>query len=269
MSGNFFFRSFDAHVNSPDAGALWAQYIADLEDAMGVAQLPETVHLMTLRHSIGENTKAIYNTMSTNLPNPADGTPVIETYKTAKDKLTAHFTPRKNRAFRVQAFHSAKPKLNESTEAFATRLRGLASRCDFGSTDQIDFHIIDQIVMSTPDQQLKYHILNTDGKLTDIITWARSRETAKYQLTQIDSTNIDENDTEVNNIAASSSSNVNNVQAKYRRDHDSFAPRQQQGVQEKSCGNCGDPQGENHRELCPAKDKQCFKCERTGHFSGV
>ncbi|CAB4008082.1 Transposon Ty3-I Gag-Pol poly [Paramuricea clavata] len=74
-----------------------------------------------LLHLVGSEVQEIFETL------PDTG----EDYKTALEKLNAHFNPCKNIAFERHVFRQATQRADESMDAFVTRLRTLAKTCQF------------------------------------------------------------------------------------------------------------------------------------------
>ena len=57
-------------------------------------------------------------------------------YKTAVEKLTAHFNPQVNTTYEVYNFRKAQQNEAESLDSYYTRLRTLAKTCEFTIADE-------------------------------------------------------------------------------------------------------------------------------------
>ena len=77
-----------------------------------------------LLHLAGAEVQEIFKT----LPDTGDD------YKTALEKLNAHFNPCKNIAFERHVFRQATQSADESMDAFVTRLKTLAKTCQFDTS---------------------------------------------------------------------------------------------------------------------------------------
>ncbi len=75
------------------------------------------------------------------IPDTGDDT----AFETALEKLNSHFAPQTNRLYEVYKFRQATQNPQESIDQFHTRLRALASTCNF---PDIEFEIMTQIVLT-------------------------------------------------------------------------------------------------------------------------
>lgn len=84
-------------------------------------------------------------------------------YKTALEKLTAHFEPHKNLLHETHLFRQARQEPNETSGQFHVRLQNLASR--YGFEDRKDFEMFLQIVTHGSSSRLRKNTLR-DPKYT-------------------------------------------------------------------------------------------------------
>ena len=91
-----------------------------------------------LLHYIGSSAFDIFETLS--------DTGDEKDYKAAMDRLTEHFTPQRNVDYETYLFRQARQQPHETLDQFATRLRQLASTCEFTSMDK---EIKSQIILTT------------------------------------------------------------------------------------------------------------------------
>ncbi len=167
-----------------------------------------------------------------------------EDYKSACEKLTAHFQPQKNRIFEVYTFRQAIQGSGESIDQFHTRLRSLAQNCEFHDPD---FEIQMQIVIGGKSSRLrKLALRDPDFKLSDMLIAGRREESSSFQAAQIEH-RIEQNSLHSEKLNKISS---NKFESRPRPKH---------------CFNCG---GEYpHTSVCPAKGKTCKACGKDNHFA--
>ena len=79
-------------------------------------------------------------------------------YKTAAEKLSQYFTPRKNTSYNRHKFRQEKQKEGETVAQFVTRLRQLAALCDFPD-DSVDSFIRDQLIDNCLAKKMRTKLL--------------------------------------------------------------------------------------------------------------
>ena len=127
-----------------------------------------------LLHYAGTDVQDIFYT----LPNTG------ETYTTAKEKITAYFTPRKNTSYNRHMFRKDSQTEGESVAQFVTRLRQLANLCEFG--DHIDDFIRDQVIDNCRSKRLRTKLLaERDLKLERVLDFAAAMEASERQAAQM------------------------------------------------------------------------------------
>ena len=126
---------FDPHVDANSLCQRWKRWVQAFELYVGASGVKDdNQKRQLLLHCAGMDVQDIFYTL------PATGTD----YKTAKDKLTAHFTPKQNTSYNRHMFRKEVQKEGENVGQFVTRLRQLAALCEFG--DQVGDFIRDQVV---------------------------------------------------------------------------------------------------------------------------
>ncbi len=190
-----------------------------------------------LLYQAGEATQEIFDT----LPETGED----DDYKTAIEKLDEYFSPKKNVDYEIFQFRQAKQNSDETTDQFATRLRKLASHCEF---HDVDHEIKSAVIQNCRSKHLRRYALRQD-KLTlkDLLSKARALENSEQQAKGIEerlaSTNIRDDEFEANLVNRPS-------------------PSGQQ------CRNCG--LSWPHRDSpCPAKGQTCRKCNKQNHYARV
>ena len=130
-------NSFDAHGDASSQCQRWQRWLRSFElyvGASGVTDDTQKRQLLLLLHCAGESVQDIFFTL-------AD---TGNTYESAKAKISAYFTPRKNTSYNRHMFRKACQNDEESVAQYVTRLRQLAHLCEFG--DQVDDFIRDPSV---------------------------------------------------------------------------------------------------------------------------
>ena len=173
--------------------------------------------------------------------------------------LSAYFEPRKNVVFERHSFRQATQQTDETVDEYCTRLRTLASSCEFG--EQTDDHIRDQIVDKCTSTSLRRRLLRTENlQLEDLLPIARASESADKQAAETSQ--------------SFSSENVNAIRGQARRpfrlgNRDRNREHQQSASTDTICENCG-IRGHLPRERpCPARNRDCDACGNVGHFARV
>ena len=100
--------------------------------------------------------------------------------------LDTHFTPEKNIPFERHSFRQAKQQTGETVDDFCSRLKSLASTCDFG--EATDDHIRDQIIDKCESNALRRRLLKESKlDLKTLLSIARAAEAADRQAASITS----------------------------------------------------------------------------------
>lgn len=162
-------------------------------------------------------------------------------YDTAKAKLKGHFEPQKNRRYEVYNFRQSKQERGETLDQFHTRLRSRAQTCEYAD---VNFEIEQQILVGGLSSKIRKSALK-DPKynLASMLLDGRRDEQSKYQNKDIESNTgqSSERHEEANNIEPDKANS-------------------------RKCYNCG---GMHYPGKCPAKGKQCLKCNKMNHFAKV
>ena len=108
-----------------------------------------------LLHYIGPSAFDVFETLS--------DTGDEKDYKTAMERLTEHFTPQRNIEYEIYLFRQARQQPQETLDQFVTRLRQLASSCEFASVDK---EIKSQIILSCSSSRLRRRALREPTIIT-------------------------------------------------------------------------------------------------------
>ena len=148
----------------------------------------------------------------------------------------------------------------ESTEQFVTRLRKLASTCEYG--DQTNDQIRDQVIATCfSSSHRKKFLTETSITLEKLLEIAQAMESAHHQSKEIESGS--------SKSTLSSETGQDEEYLNYLR----WKQRQQPPVKrkiekhsKKSCGRCG-ASGHISNECRRSKDVKCNKFHKKGHFA--
>ena len=165
-----------------------------------------------------------------------------EDYDTAKEKLSGYFRSKKNINYEVYMFRQEKQRTGETLDQYTTRLRKLASTCEF--TDP-NAEIKSQIILGCSSSHLRRRALRESTLTLDqLLSHGRAMETAEKQATHIEQTNEE-------------SHKMNRAQRQ---------PNPRETNRPRKCFNCCN----NYPHLdgiCPAKGKACQLCQKMNHFT--
>jgi len=251
------FPVFQVRVDG-NVGPRWKKWLARFENlivGMGIADAKQKRAL--LLHYSGPEVDEIFDTL--------EGTGEDEDYKTAVEKLTAHFNPQINTTYEVFSFRKAQQNEGESLDSFHTRLRTLAKTCEFADTDK---EIKEQIILSCKSNALRRKALREDLDLTALLKAGRALELSETQAKEVES-----DKTTVNNVNHKKKSDRRPKKGKGRRREEHGESRSeshnQSGKTEESskCRSCGGAYP--HKDSFPAKNKKCTSCGKLNHFAKV
>ena len=150
-----------------------------------------------LLHYIGPSAFDVFETLS--------DTGDDKDYKTAMERLTEHFTPQGNVEYEIYLFRQARQQPQETLDQFVTRLRQLASSCEFASVDK---EIKSQIILSCSSSRLRRRALREPTiTLKGLLDLGRAMELSETQASGIESQSSTPFD-EVNYTRASQLSHI-------------------------------------------------------------
>ena len=245
------FDKFNVHPEEHTAGTRWKKYIARFElliQAMDLQDKPARKKALLI-HYAGEEVFDIFATFT----DAQKGGENEDGYKTLKKSLADHFEPKRNLDFETVKFRQAKQEPGENVDAFCTRLRQLASTCDFGDLQR---ELKTQILWGCSSQQLKRRALRDEMTLDKLLELARSLEMSEIQAKAM------EHGSETVNFVKKSGQK----KFSHGRKFSDFLHKQKDSKQ--LCGNCGYDSCHS-KEKCPAKGEHCHGCNGVGHFKSV
>jgi len=171
------------------------------------------------------------------------------------ETLRGHFVPQRNVLFERYKFNTT-VQLQETIDEYVVRMRQLAESCEFGQlTDSL---IRDRLVIGTTDTACRDRLLRERPvpDLNRVIESLRASEVSKSHRLQLNQS------TEAVNHVKSRKKSLQKPTG--TRPGGRKEPRPDSSRKCKWCGKS------NHaRAECPAKDSECYKCHKKGHFSTV
>ena len=222
------FEPFDIHADGAIAQR-WRKWIKRLENLFVAAAISDKKRQRALLlYYAGEEVSEIFDT----LPDTGDD------FETAKTKLNAYFDPKKNVEFEIYTFRQAKQNPGETMNSYHSRLRQLATTCEF--TD-VDKEVKSQIIQSCTSQRLRRKALrDSTMTLEALLAEARALEVSEQQATDIESPGA-----------------ANAV----------LPPKSETPDKTARCFNCGGSWPHDAKAGCPARNRKCNSCKKYGHYA--
>ena len=222
------FEPFDIHADGAIAQR-WRKWIKRLENLFVAAAISDKKRQRALLlYYAREEVSEIFDT----LPDTGDD------FETAKTKLNAYFDPKKNVEFEIFTFRQAKQNPVETMNSYHSRLRQLATTCEF--TD-VDKEVKSQIIQSCTSQRLRRKALrDSTMTLEALLAEARALEVSEQQATDIESPGA-----------------ANAV----------LPPKSETPDKPARCFNCGGSWPHDAKAGCPARNRKCNSCKKYGHYA--
>eukprot|EP00745_Piridium_sociabile_P029527 TRINITY_DN48507_c1_g1_i2.p1 TRINITY_DN48507_c1_g1~~TRINITY_DN48507_c1_g1_i2.p1 ORF type:complete len:283 (-),score=41.55 TRINITY_DN48507_c1_g1_i2:214-1062(-) len=187
------FRKFVVHGEETSAGTRWKKWIAQLENLLCGLDINNDARkkalllhyggdeIFDIVHTMSEEDQGIGSTVNTGTPD----VPVLvpNEYAVLKTSLSDHFTPKKNTSYETFKFRQTVQNQDESIDTFATRLRTMASLCDFRNADR---EILAQIIQGCSSTRLRRKALKDDMSLTNVLAEARALELSDARAAEIE-----------------------------------------------------------------------------------
>ena len=233
----------------------------DYEVATGLDKQSSKIRLASFRSVMGKDCLQTF----LNLNISAEDRNNVEACITA---LENYFKPHRNVVYERYVFNSCEQNQGEPVDSYVTRLRKLASSCEFGTlTDEL---IRDKLVIGLNDRGTKGNLLREKSLTLDkAVDIARSNEITSKQLEAMKSDTTVSPKEEVNLVGKEKGKNFK------KQSNDKFKPRknrfpnkkkQKADAGNRKCKNCGT---QHKRNECPAYNKRCAYCQKWHHFASV
>lgn len=223
----------------------WKQRFSRYRIATKLNKEPADVQVSALIYSMGPEAEQVYNSFVS----PDDDEGEEEDFDQVLKLFDAHFVPKRNVIFERARFHSRTQEAGESVEQYIRHLYELAAHCDFHEKEE---EIRDRLVIGIKDKDLSLKLqMTSDLTLKKAVDMARHSELVKQQ-----------------NSEAGASGHVDEVKSKVYKNkwkktqYEAAGGRKEN--EKKNCGRCG---RRHARDKCPAKDRECNKCHKIGHFA--
>ena len=215
----------------------------DFETATELNKKSAAIRIATLRSVMGKDCLRIYHHLDISAEDKQD-------VKKSLDALESHFKPTKNVIYDRYVFNTCTQGPAEGIDQYMTRLRQLASSCDYGNlTDDM---LRDRLILGTKDSAARARMFReTDLTLARAIDMCRIAEISQHQLQQIGSKQEEVSFTK-----------------QHKQQSQKQQRRSQQPSQHKRCKYCG----QSHtfdKSKCPAFGKLCKACGKRNHFATV
>ncbi|KAK7111230.1 hypothetical protein V1264_010901 [Littorina saxatilis] len=248
------FEHFPVHSDEATQGTRWKRWLNRFEILLTAISVTDKARKKALLlHYAGDEVFSIFESFT----DEQKGVGSDNEYKTIVKSFNDHFTPKKNTDFETFKFRQSRQNEGESIDAFHTRLRLLAARCEFADADR---EIKAQILQGCTSSRLRKRALRDEKlTLTQLLDTARVLELSDKQALEME---------------GESTATANFVKHRHHSQHQPKSGGQQRRTHPqrptqhaKTCYWCG---GQQHpRDKCPAKDKNCRSCSKFGHFSKV
>ena len=174
------FPDFDTNTDPSTLGVLWKKWLARFCNLLLAIDVTDKKRQRALLlHYAGEGLNEIFDT----LPDTTAGEDE-NPFEKAVEALTTYFTPKKNREYEIYVFRQAKQETNENITTFHTRLRKLATTCEFENDDR---EIKTQIVQNCTSHKLRTKALERpELSLSQLLDIGKAMELSKLQAANIE-----------------------------------------------------------------------------------
>lgn len=255
-----FLPSFPPFVigdNPTAVASRWGEWLDRFENYLAAMDIKEATRKRAmLIHFAGEDVYKIFRTL--------DETGEPKDYGVAKAKLTEHFKPQQNIEYERYVFRRTHQQASETLDQYHTRLKQLASTCEFAD---VSAEIKSQIILNGNSSRLRRRALR-DPKLTlkELLDLGRAMQTSEAHASGMER---NQETGSVNNIRKSQHSQQSDTdQPRWRRNGSTNRNNELRKDQRKTtCFNCGGIFPHPKEKPCPAKGKTCRACNKQNHFA--
>lgn len=233
----------------------WKKWLARFEQfriASGLSTESGERQVSSLLYCMGDDAGDVLATT-----NISDGDK--KDYGKVVKKFNDYLKVRKNTVFERANFNLARQLADETAEHFIIRLHQMADNCEFGAIRSE--MIRDRLVIGIRDEQLSER-LQTEPELT--LTKAERFIRQRAAVTQQQQLLKSPADSQLQLASMSKQPRVTNANKKPPTQQSSRNVSSQRAKVHK-CRRCG--KDLHPIQQCPARDSQCRKCNRKGHFT--
>jgi hypothetical protein len=219
----------------------WKSQFNNYMEATGLADKADGRKIAILINLIGEDAQEVFD----NFTFEKEGEE--KKYSTVLAKFEEFCEPLKNPVVERYNFFEVKQKVGEPFDTFVGRLQTAARSCEFG--EQHDWLVRDRIVHCIADDRIRAKLLRTQSNITlqQAMAMCRSEELCKKHISAMQTQE---------QVIVVDAVNKKPLSKK------SEEPRRRQKADE-ACNNCGRV---HDFGACPAKGRQCYKCQGWNHF---
>ena len=238
-SRNLKIDQFVHTADQPTIGVAWQDWLEELEREFRFFKITEARDKKDALIIYGGKEIA---RLAKSLPDPAQG----DEYQKTKEKLNSYYMPKKNKAHARYLFSNMRRTHEETTVAYAARLREKAADCEFGTNH--DERILEHLTLTVDNERLVEKTVNKDWDLNQFLTEAAQMEDIRKQMKD-----IGKQQRSTNRVQKFSSN-------KKGRNYQSSG---------KPCDYCGKAGVHPPGKDWPAYGKKCKRCNRWNHFAVV
>ena len=238
------FPCFDLNSDVTNLGSRWEKYIRRFKNLLVAIDVKDDARKKALLlHYVGEKVQDIFETFVNHDKS---------TFPEMKKALTEHFQPKRNLSYEVFNFCKANQHEDETVDQFASRLRELSD---------VERELKSQIELGATNKKVRrYAFRSPDLTLEDLLLFARTLEHTELQVQDIELAPSPHHAAEVQKVTP--------CDKPFSKQSQKRKPFSRGKSAERKCYNCGYSYP-HVTKPCPAKGKQCNKCQKTGHFKQV
>ena len=228
--------------NLPDTFASFRQYCELIFDGP-YSSKSDSEKAAYLLLWIGSTGLEIYNGWT--FSNDADRKVVTELFR----RFETHVQPKSNSWLARFQLQQCRQRTDESTDDFIGRCRHMAKKCKFVDSSEVDFRLVEQLIVGTRHKSVQEKLLEKGDTLSSLdaaLEISRTHEATMSQMAQLSPSEVI----------------VSAVERKVRPQ-----PGKNRTRQNRPCMFCGKPP--HDRSVCPARDTECRHCRKKGHFADV
>ena len=256
------FPQFDTERESGTTALRWDKYVKRFENlCLAFNITAEKRKRALLLHYSGETVQDILDS----LPDTGDD------YNTAKNKLTEHFSPKKNTSYEIYKFRQLTQLQHESLSDFYIRLKNAAQFCEFG--ENTDKEIKSQIELGTTSKKLRrYAFRNIDVTLAALLEYGRILEDTETYAQKIETASpapFTPQPADVQQINTTQNRGSNTTSRPPPRKTNRDAAPRKSNSKTTDCYRCGLQYPHPEDRPCPAEGKSCNYCGTLNHFARV
>ena len=265
--------NFDPHSDPTSLFSRWKEWRRRFERFLVAMDIKDdTRKRALLLYAAGNEVEKIFETL-TDVGEDKD-------YKTAVEKLTEYFVPKKNLLYEVHKFRQLKQLSEETIDQFCTRPRQQAIVCEFTNTKrEIKIQLVERCLSS----RVRRRAVRDDLSLTDILAFGRSLEITDravktfqedlgqsgYDPSSVNAIRHQDNFNQTNNTKYGQPRNrIDRDNRKHSNATNQDSPSHPR-IGKQLCYNCGDNLHPGHINMCKARGKVCRACGKSNHFDAV